>query len=392
MLVEGVLPLSAETATGDHVLIHGVELGYISVPMHKVFLQSDLVSGYVTVGIRPTLPVVGVSLLLGNDIAGERVTANPLMSSLPFLSDSSDQVTQDIPGLYPACAVTRSMTKQQVGMPNDQVCDWMGENCSTLNAPVQSGSGDESDGNIELSTTFFPTVDNPMIYHEDLEPVQGASLPTPLSTRELIKQQELDTGLTPLLQDVLCEKEAAKVPTCFYKKSGVLMRKWRLMIVPSGEEWQVSHQIVVPFCYRNDVLHLAHDSPLAGHLGINKTYQRVLLHFYWPGLHKDVANFCKACHTCQVVGKPNQHPPNAPLKPIPAVAEPFSRVLIDCVGPLPKTKSGNQYLLKKMCVATRFPEAVPLRNIEFRASKKFWLQCISGKVQLFYNGPYIVWS
>ena len=133
LLVEGVLPLSAETATGDHVLIHGVELGYISVPMHKVFLQSDLVSGYVTVGFRPTLPVVGVSLLLGNDIAGERVTANPLMSSLPFLFDSSDQVTQDILGLYPACAVTRSMTKQKVGMPNDQVCDWMGENCSTLN-------------------------------------------------------------------------------------------------------------------------------------------------------------------------------------------------------------------------------------------------------------------
>jgi len=63
LLIKGVLPLSAETATGDHVLIHGVELGYVSVPIHEVFLQSDLVSGYVAVGIRPTLPVDGVSLL-----------------------------------------------------------------------------------------------------------------------------------------------------------------------------------------------------------------------------------------------------------------------------------------------------------------------------------------
>ena len=44
------ISLSAETATGDHALIHGIELGYVSVPIHKVFLQSDLVSGYVAVG------------------------------------------------------------------------------------------------------------------------------------------------------------------------------------------------------------------------------------------------------------------------------------------------------------------------------------------------------
>ena len=126
----------------------------------------------------------------------------------------------------------------------------------------------------------------------------------------------------------------------------------------------MSHQIVVPNCYREDILSLAHESPLAGHLGINKTYQKVLSNFYWPGLHKDVVKFCRSCHTCQVVGKPNQNPPVAPLRPIPTVEEPFSRVLVDCVGPLPKTKSGNSYLLTIMCVTTRFPEAIPLRNIK----------------------------
>ena len=61
-----------------------------------------------------------------------------------------------------------------------------------------------------------------------------------------------------------------------------------------------------------------------------------------------------------MVGKPNQTLPKAPLQPIPAFEEPFSRVIIDCVGPLPKTKSGNQYLLTVMCASTRFPEAIPL--------------------------------
>ncbi len=33
------------------------------------------------------------------------------------------------------------------------------------------------------------------------------------------------------------------------------------------------------------------------------------------------------------------------------------------MGPLPKTKAGNQYLLTMMCAATRFPKAIPLRKI-----------------------------
>ena len=76
------------------------------------------------------------------------------------------------------------------------------------------------------------------------------------------------------------------------------------------------------------------------------------------------------CHTCQVVGKPNQKIPNAPLQPIPAFDEPFSKVIIDYVGPLLKTKSGNQYLLTIMCASTRFPEAIPLRNIKAKTIVK----------------------
>jgi transposase InsO family protein len=47
-----------------------------------------------------------------------------------------------------------------------------------------------------------------------------------------------------------------------------------------------------------------------------------------------------------------------------------SRVIIDCVGPLPKTKSGSQYLLTIMCASTRFPEAIPLRNIKAKTIVK----------------------
>ena len=64
-----------------------------------------------------------------------------------------------------------------------------------------------------------------------------------------------------------------------------------------------------------------------------------------------------------MVSKPNQVTHKAGLQPIPAFDEPFSRIIIDCVGPLPKTQSGNEYLLTIMCDSTRFPEAIPSRNI-----------------------------
>ena len=161
----------------------------------------------------------------------------------------------------------------------------------------------------------------------------------------------------------MSEPEAAVTRVCYYEKDGVLMRKWSPLDTPASEEWRVVSQIVVPVKYRMDVLHLTHEAPMAGHLGINKAYYKILQHFYWPGLKKDVKLFCRSCHTSQITGKPNHIIPPAPLEPIPAFDEPFNQVLIDCVGPLPKTKTGNQYLLTIMCASTRFPEVIPLRNI-----------------------------
>lgn len=50
---------------------------------------------------------------------------------------------------------------------------------------------------------------------------------------------------------------------------------------------------------------------------------------------------------------------------------------MDCVGPLPKTKSGNQFLLTIMCIATRYPEAIPLRKITSQSVVKALIKFFS---------------
>ena len=46
----------------------------MSIPLHKVTLQSNLVSDTVMVGVRPSLPIRGVELILGNDLAEGPIT------------------------------------------------------------------------------------------------------------------------------------------------------------------------------------------------------------------------------------------------------------------------------------------------------------------------------
>ena len=46
------------------------------------------------------------------------------------------------------------------------------------------------------------------------------------------------------------------------------------------------------------------------------------------------------------------------------MSEPFSRIAMDIVGPLLRSRSGNKYLLVICDYATRYPEAVPLKSID----------------------------
>ena len=69
-------------------------------------------TGLVAAGIRPSLPFKGVHLLLGNDLAGDKVVDNPLLTNIPCIDQPPDPIEQEIPELYPSCAVTRAMAKK----------------------------------------------------------------------------------------------------------------------------------------------------------------------------------------------------------------------------------------------------------------------------------------
>ncbi|KAL2094915.1 hypothetical protein ACEWY4_009634 [Coilia grayii] len=112
-------------------------------------------------------------------------------------------------------------------------------------------------------------------------------------------------------------------------------------------------------------------------MGVRKTYDRVTRHCYWPRIKRDIAAHVKTCHVCQLTGKPNQMPKPVPLRPISPAPRPFEHLVVDCVGPLPRSKTGCIYLLTVMCQTTRYPAAYPLRSITAKTVVKALSQFFS---------------
>jgi len=87
---------------------------------------------------------------------------------------------------------------------------------------------------------------------------------------------------------------------------------------------------------RRGVTSLFHDQLTAGHPGISKTLQLILLYYWWPNMKAFITEYIRGCATCQM-NKVNTHPSHPPLSPITPVenACPFETIAMDFITKLP---------------------------------------------------------
>ena len=67
LTLDSVLALTENSFSGVNVLISGVKMGVLEVLLHEVNIKSSLINGNIVIGMRPLLPVEGISLILGYD-------------------------------------------------------------------------------------------------------------------------------------------------------------------------------------------------------------------------------------------------------------------------------------------------------------------------------------
>ena len=108
-----------------------------------------------------------------------------------------------------------------------------------------------------------------------------------------------------------------------------------------------------------ELIQAAHE---VGHDGVFKTYQRLKREYYWPGMKRHVKIFIKSCHRCQTCKNQPLNQNTEDLRTPPEL--PFTRIGLDIVGPLPKTKRNNRYILVVVEYLTQWVEAEAVQSIE----------------------------
>lgn len=109
------------------------------------------------------------------------------------------------------------------------------------------------------------------------------------------------------------------------------------------------------------ILKQMHVSPIGGHQGMGRTYERIKQYYTWPGMKADVENFIKTCESCQK-NKVTQAKTKQPLELTPTPEFIFERCDIDIVGPLPVTQSGHKYILTFQDSLTKYVITEPARQ------------------------------
>ena len=236
-----------------------------------------MVTGLVVIGITPSLPFKGVHLLLGNDLAGDKVVVNPLVTDTPNIGQTDDPIEQEIPDLYPSCAVTRAMAKKAILKNSNSDID-------LTDTIIGQYFNNEIKKSLDPSLSDTQTNSSMSCHSPPRSIDQGHDT---LSKSQLIQEQQTDPEISKLIFRALPEDEISQVPMCYYINNGILMRKWRPYDVPADDEWAVYHQIVVPKSYRHEILSIAHESPMSGHLGINKKTSDVNYIINTPGRRKN---------------------------------------------------------------------------------------------------------
>lgn len=135
--------------------------------------------------------------------------------------------------------------------------------------------------------------------------------------------------------------------------------------------------ITLPKSLRQETLYNYHDHPLSAHLGVEKTYKKILQRYYWPSIYKDTRKYVTSCLSCQL-RKVDHTPAYGQMLTSPQVTgTPFERFVIDYIGPISPTSNGHAYILVGTCSTTKYAIAKSCKNADGKTTVTFLLEVIA---------------
>ena len=129
--------------------------------------------------------------------------------------------------------------------------------------------------------------------------------------------------------------------------------KWALVKRLRSEEWSEEQGLIlfqgkvyVPkdVQLRHELVHLHHNTLIAGHLGQWKTLELVMHNYWWPGITKFVFDYVDGCDKCQQY-KSFPQPPARKLMSPETLTKPWKNISTDFITGLPSTQGFDALLV-----------------------------------------------
>ena len=211
--------------------------------------------------------------------------------------------------------------------------DWEG-NSANINAVSHPDVGlNVIDNAIEIPTETSDQSANPLDYH-------------PFDHNSLRKAQRADPEISQIMSDLNDSQTSSR----YCVENGLLYH------IERGTKTRphTKMQLVLPQKFRKIVLQGAHDGYLGGHLGIEKTTDKVMKSYFWPTMLKDIVQYVQSCETCN---RKKLHKERRPMQDMPMPSAPMEIVGIDTCGPFPMSEDGNKYVCTIVDHFSGWPEA-----------------------------------
>ena len=256
--------------------------------------------------------------------------------------------------------------------PEGQVARWL-ETLAWYDYKIEHRPGKKHQNADALSRNPLPVaVPDQAVETNAVDSSDQAWLPS-WTAAQLQSKQEADPNLRQILlwKRNQTAQPAQREVQGTSKATRSLWAQWNQLVLENSVlyyQWQTEDarrtrlQLVLPRSLVPDILSALHDALSAGHLGVNKTVERVREQFYWYGLQHDVEDWCRQCEKCARRKSP-QATARAPLVSS-CPGYPFERIALDIMGPMPTTESGNKYILVVGDHFTKWKEAFAIQNQE----------------------------
>jgi hypothetical protein len=131
--------------------------------------------------------------------------------------------------------------------------------------------------------------------------------------------------------------------------------------------------LVVPNSLHAEILTSCHGDINAGHFGIDRTFARLQLKYFWDTMFNDCSNFVKSCVDCCSKKHPTK-PFKALLRPMP-LSHMNQRWAIDLVK-MPRSTKGNNWILTFMECCSRYLCAFPIPDGTAHTIARYFLEKI----------------